>query len=56
MIISKVIARILKSVMGLVISETQIGFIEHRCITDGLITTKAIVSWLKKEEETWSSF
>lgn len=55
-IIAKVLARRLWSVMGLIISESQTGFIEGRNITDGLITAHSAVSWLKRRRKPGAIF
>lgn len=48
-IMSKVLVRHLRSVLGHVISETQYSFVESRSISDSLITANSAISWLKKK-------
>lgn len=55
-IISKVLARRLKSSMGGFISETQSHFIEHMNITDCLITATTAFNWLKKKKKSGALF
>lgn len=55
-IIAKVMARRLKSVMSWVVSESQSGFIEGRCISDCLITTSFAISWLKRKKKPGALF
>lgn len=47
-IISKILANRLKSLIGLISSETHSGFVNGRQIRDSIVTTMESVSWLKK--------
>lgn len=55
-IITKILARRLKYVMGMIIFENQTGFIELMNIIDGLITANASVQWLKDKKELEALF
>lgn len=49
-IISKILARRLRLVMGDEVSESQTDFVHGKNISDGLITTNEAIHWLMKHK------
>lgn len=50
-IIAKILANMVKSVMGDIIRQSQTGFIQDIHIIDGLITTIESFAWLKRKKK-----